>query len=64
MTAGRFRKGSDVDITVEGLTVKAYFRVLGVVEDILGEVPFDLVDLKDALPSVKEKVEKEGILIG
>ena len=64
LAAGRFRKGSDVDIAVEGLTVKAYFRALGVVEDILGEVPFDLVDLKEALPSVKEKVEKEGILIG
>ena len=64
MAAGRFRKGSDVDIAVEGLTVKAYFRALGIVEDILGEVPFDLVDMKEALPSVKKKVEKEGILIG
>lgn len=64
LVTGRFRKGSDVDIAVEGLTTKSYFKALGVVEDTLGEVPFDLVDLKEALPSVKEKIEKEGILIG
>lgn len=64
LASGRFRKGSDVDIAVEGLTAKAYFRALGVVEEILGDVPFDLVDMKEVLPSVKRKVEKEGIILG
>lgn len=64
LAVGRFRKGSDVDIAVEGLTAKAYFRALGIIEDILGDIPFDLVDLKEALPSVKEKIEKEGIILG
>jgi predicted nucleotidyltransferase len=63
LAAGRFRKGSDVDIAVEGITAKAYFRALGIIEETLGDVPFDLVDLKEALPSVKKKVEKEGIIL-
>lgn len=64
LATGRFRKGSDVDIAVEGLTVKTYFKAIGLVEDILGDIPFDLVDLKEALPSVKEKLGKEGIILG
>jgi len=63
LAVGRFRKGSDVDIAVEGLTANAYFRALGIVEEILGNVPFDLVDLREALPSVKEKIEKEGVVL-
>lgn len=64
LATGRFRKGSDIDIAVEGLTAGSYFKALGVVEEILGDVPFDLVDLREALPSVKVKVEKEGIVLG
>lgn len=62
LAAGRFRKGSDVDIAVEGLSVKGYFEALGILEDILGDVPFDLVDMREALPSVREKIKKEGIV--
>lgn len=63
LATGRFRKGSDVDIAVEGLTAGTYFKAIGIVEDILGDVPFDLVDLREALPSVKEKMGKEGIVL-
>lgn len=40
-----------------------YFKALGVIEDILGDVPFDLVDMREALPSVRVKIQKEGIPI-
>lgn len=60
---GRFRKDSDVDIAVEGLSAKAYFKALGIVEEILDDIPFDLIDLREALPSVAERIKKEGIII-
>lgn len=63
LATGRFRKDSDVDIAVEGLSAKAYFKALGIVEEILDDIPFDLVDLREALPSVVERIKKEGIII-
>lgn len=56
-----FRKDSDIDIAVEGLSVDAYFKALGILEEILGDISFDLVDMQEALPSVLKKIEKEGI---
>jgi predicted nucleotidyltransferase len=61
LAVGRFRKDSDVDIAVEGLSVDAYFKALGIFEETLGDVSFDLVDLKEALPTVIKRIEKEGI---
>lgn len=61
LAAGRFRKESDVDIAVEGLSADAYFKALGIFEETLGDVSFDLVDLKEALPTVIKRIEKEGI---
>jgi predicted nucleotidyltransferase len=63
LAAGKFRKDSDVDIAVEGLSVDAYFEALGIFEEKLGDVSFDLVDLKEALPTVVKRIEKEGILL-
>jgi len=61
LAVGRFRKDSDVDIAVEGLSVDAYFKALGVLEEMLEDVTFDLVDVQEALPSVLRKIEREGI---
>ena len=61
LATGLYRKDSDVDIAVEGLSVDAYFKALGILEENLGDVYFDLVDMKEALPSVIRKIEKEGI---
>jgi len=61
LTVGHFRKDSDVDIAVEGLSVDAYFKALGILEEILEGVTFDLVDMQEALPSVLRKIEREGI---
>lgn len=61
LAESRLRKDSDVDIAFEGLSVDAYFKALGILEEILGDVSFDLVDMQEALPSVVRKIEKEGI---
>jgi predicted nucleotidyltransferase len=61
LAIGTFRKDSDVDIAVDGLSVDAYFKALGILEEILEDVTFDLVDIQEALPSVLRKIEREGI---
>jgi predicted nucleotidyltransferase len=61
LAAGPFRKDSDIDIAVEGLSVDAYFKALGILEEILEDVNFDLVDMAEALPSVLQKIEREGV---
>jgi len=61
LATGMFRKDSDIDIAVEGLSVDAYFNALGILEEILEDVTFDLIDVKEALPSVLERIESEGI---
>lgn len=63
LATGTFRKNSDIDIAVEGLSVNGYFKALGVLEEIFEDIEFDLVDLKEALPSVLKKIEREGIQI-
>lgn len=61
LVTGKFRKDSDIDIAVEGLSVDAYFKALGILEETLDDVTFDLIDLKEALPSVKKRIQREGI---
>jgi predicted nucleotidyltransferase len=61
LATGRFRKDSDIDIAVEGLSVDAYFKALGMLEEKLDTVHFDLVDMKEATPSVKKRIQREGI---
>ncbi len=61
LVTGRFRKDSDVDIAVDGLSVDAYFEALRILEEMLDDVTFDLIDLNEALPSVKKRIEREGV---
>jgi predicted nucleotidyltransferase len=61
LATGRFRKDSDVDIAVEGLSAVAYFKALGLLEEMLDDISFDLVDMKEALPSVARRIKSEGI---
>jgi len=61
LAAGRFRKDSDVDIAVDGLSVEAYFKALGILEETLEDATFDLVDMQEALPSVLRKIRELGI---
>ena len=61
LATGRFRKDSDIDIAVEGLSVDTYFKALSILEEELQDVRFDLIDMKEALPSVIKRIEREGI---
>lgn len=63
LATGRFHRGSDVDIAVDGLSSKAYFKAIGLIEEILGDISFDLVDMEEMLPTVRQKIEREGVLV-
>lgn len=63
LATGRFHRGSDVDIAVEGLSSKTYFKAIGLIEEILGDIPFDLIDMEETLPTVRQKIEREGVLV-
>lgn len=55
---GRFCNKSDIDVAVEGVTSKDFFRLRSFLEDALGR-EVDLTDLADA--PISEKIKKRGI---
>lgn len=58
-----FNEYSDVDIAVKGIPEDKWHSVIGKLEDIFREMPFDIVFLEDDLrPEVRERIKKEGIL--
>jgi predicted nucleotidyltransferase len=61
LATGNFRKDSDIDLAVEGLSVNGYFKALGILEEILEDVNFDLIDTKETIPTVMKRIEREGI---
>ena len=55
-----FSTDSDVDLAVEGIPAKDYFRAWGVVEDFVEDRLVDLVDLQDVSPTLRAAIEKYG----
>jgi uncharacterized protein len=56
-----FVPDSDVDLAVEGLPSKAYWRAWRLVEDIIGERPVDLIDMETATDSLCRAIERDGV---
>ena len=56
-----FHAGSDIDLAVEGLTVRDYWDALADVLFLDDEVVVDLVDPDTCPPAVWEAVEREGV---
>ncbi len=56
----RFRLTSDIDIAVSGLKPELFFKAWAAVEE---EVEFlvDLVALEDAPPTLRRRIEREGV---
>ena len=58
-----FNERSDADIAVKGMPEDKWHSVIGKLEGIFREMPFDIVFLEDDLrPEIREKIKKEGML--
>lgn len=58
-----FHSRSDVDIAVWGLTGRAYFRAVGVLQGIDPEISVDLVDFDSTSPEMQGTIRNEGKLL-
>jgi predicted nucleotidyltransferase len=56
-----FVSDSDVDLVVEGLQAKDYWRAWRMVEDIIADRAVDLIDMKTAVDSLRRAVERYGV---
>lgn len=60
---GETRKGSDIDLAVEGLPESEFFNAYGELLYTLSR-EVDLLDLSGAKNSLRERVKREGVLLG
>ena len=61
---GIVHENSDIDLVVEGLTPEKYIKALVDLSDILKwKVEINLIPFEDALPTLKKKTMKKGLLI-
>ncbi|BAF58204.1 MAG: nucleotidyltransferase domain-containing protein [Pelotomaculum sp.] len=61
---GHFCKSSDIDLLVEGFPPeKSYWRMLVELEEITSPLEVSVVLAEDAVPGLREKARKEGILL-
>ena len=58
-----FVSSSDVDLAVEGLQGKAYWRAWRDVEEIIGDRPVDFIEIEAAGESLKRSIDGQGIEI-
>jgi uncharacterized protein len=56
-----FTLSSDVDLAVEGLEVKAYWRAWKLAEDMIGDRGVDFVDVESVSDSLKQSIERYGV---
>jgi predicted nucleotidyltransferase len=59
---GRFGFHSDIDLAVEGLPDKLYFKALGELLLAAGEFDIDLIPLEGATERMRENIEKGKVL--
>jgi len=56
-----FVPDSDVDLAVEGVQAKDYWKAWRLVEDIIAERPVDLIDMETATDSLRRAIERYGV---
>lgn len=54
---------SDIDLAVAGLTERDLCRAVGRLQTVDPEFPIDVVRLEDAPPSLRRRIEREGVLL-
>ena len=57
-----FDEHSDVDIAVKGIREEKRIPVIRQLDEVFGEIPFDVVFLEEPLrPEIRERIEGEGV---
>lgn len=56
-----FTSDSDVDLAVEGLEAKEYWRAWKLAEDMIGDRVVDFVELESVSASLKQSIERYGV---
>ncbi len=56
-----FHKHSDIDIAVDGLPEKFYYKAIGEVMDLIGDFAIDIVDLNTCNPDFRKKIIRESV---
>ncbi len=62
LTAEKFHSRSDIDLAVEGLESRKFFKAVGDCLSI-SHVPVDLVRIEDASSILKKRIEEEGRIL-
>ncbi len=60
----RFGPHSDIDLCVEGIPHKQYFKAVGELLVLSDEFDIDIIPLEDATPEMKERAMKGKVLYG
>lgn len=61
LARGDFRRGSDIDLAIEGLPVDELFRAGALLEDNAEGFGIDLVPIESASPAYVARLDREGI---
>ena len=61
LVTGRFGATPDVDLAVEGLPSERFFDVLSELQIRAAPIEVDLVDLTDAGPELRSRIEADGV---
>jgi predicted nucleotidyltransferase len=56
-----FHRRSDVDLAVEGIRSRDFWRAWSALDTLGCEFEIDLVDIETALPSLRLEIEREGV---
>jgi len=56
-----FHRRSDIDLAVEGISSRDFWRAWSALEALGNEIEINLVDVKDASPALRLEIEREGV---
>ena len=56
-----FRRRSDIDLAVEGIKSRDFWRAWSALDTLGCELEIDLVDIETALPSLRLEIERQGV---
>ncbi len=54
---------SDIDIAVDGLKDRYFYKAYAHISELAGDIPVDLVDIKDCESKLRISIEKTGVEI-
>ncbi|MEW6274719.1 MAG: nucleotidyltransferase domain-containing protein [Bacillota bacterium] len=63
LATGEFDRDSDIDLAMVGLPEEQYIKAYGLAEGLARPFPVDLVFLESAVDSLRERVNKEGVVL-